>query len=264
VFFATNWIAHESFRPAYAHRADGPVAAEFPASLAAELDAGEIPDELRRASKAQYVELSSQAVVQASEPGQRWVIWDPEGADRWAVVREGDRIAQRAWDNWYEYENSYWTGGRAAGVDRGETSIAVYAFHVLVGHHGIFSLTPVWLLSFAGALMFLSGRSIELRGFATVAAAISVVVLTFYIFRPLADRNYGGVTNGLRWSFWLIPLWLILMLPAADAICSRRGRFAVALALLLISVVSVNYQPLNPWSHPWVFDYWTYLGWIEY
>jgi hypothetical protein len=180
------------------------------------------------------------------------------------VVQEDDAVTLRVWDNWYDFENSYWTSGRAAGVDRGEPSIAVYAFHVLIGHHGILSLTPVWLLSLAGAVLLLIGRTGELRGFAAMAAAVTVLVLAFYIFRPLADRNYGGVTNGLRWSFWLIPLWLIVMLPAADAACSRRGRLTLALALLLISVISVNYKPLNPWSHPWLFDYWSYLGWIEY
>ena len=59
-------------------------------------------------------------------------------------------------DNWYDYTyerngrtiESYWKN--PAGVDRGEPSREVYAFNVLVGHHGIFSLTPVWLLSVAG------------------------------------------------------------------------------------------------------------------
>jgi hypothetical protein len=263
-FFATNWIAHESWRPPYAHRSDGPVAEKLPAILADALDAGQVPGELRSASEADGVELSAQTVVEVSQPGRRWVIWDPDGADRWAVAREAERIEVRFWDNWYDYENSYWTSGRAAGVDRGEPSIAVYAFHVIVGHHGIFSLTPVWLLAVVGAVMLVRQRPRDLRGFAAMAAAITIVVLAFYIFRPLADRNYGGVTNGLRWSFWLIPLWLILMLPAADAACSRRRWFAAALLLLLVSVISVNYKPLNPWSHPWLFDYWTYLGWIDY
>jgi hypothetical protein len=149
-------------------------------------------------------------------------------------------------------------------VDRGEQSVAVYALHVLIGHHGVFSLTPVWLLSAAGAAMLLTRGRRELRGFALMTLLLTVVVLAFYISRPLEDRNYGGVTNGLRWSFWLIPLWLIVMLPAADAAGARPRWLAVALGLLLISVLSANYQPLNPWSHPWLFDYWTYIGWIEY
>jgi len=64
-------------------------------------------------------------------------------------------------DNWYRYtytidgveRTSYWQNRQ--GIDRGETSKAVYAMHVLVGHHGVFSLTPVWLLSFAGMAIWL-------------------------------------------------------------------------------------------------------------
>ncbi|MEZ6071330.1 MAG: hypothetical protein R3C10_13925 [Pirellulales bacterium] len=62
-------------------------------------------------------------------------------------------------DNWYDYEyevngrvrQSYWKDRQ--GVDRGEPSRAKYALHVLVGHHGIFSLTPVWLLAIPGVWM---------------------------------------------------------------------------------------------------------------
>jgi hypothetical protein len=122
----------------------------------------------------------------------------------------------------------------------------------------------VWLLSAGGAAMLLARRRSELRGFALMTVLLTVVVLGFYISRPLIDRNYGGVTNGLRWSFWLIPLWLIVMLPAADAVAARRRWQWLALAFLLVSVLSVNYNPLNPWSHPWLFDYWTYMGWIKY
>ena len=38
-------------------------------------------------------------------------------------------------------------------IDQGEPSRALYAFHVLIGHHGILSLTPVWLLSAVGLAM---------------------------------------------------------------------------------------------------------------
>jgi hypothetical protein len=72
------------------------------------------------------------------------------------------------------------------------------------------------------------------------------------------------VTSGLRWLFWFTPLWLLAMLPALDSLAgSRWGRIA-ALVALAISVFSVHYAAMNPWSHPWLFDYWTRLGWIAY
>ncbi len=34
----------------------------------------------------------------------------------------------------------------------------MYALHVLVGHHGIFSLTPIWLLSVLAGIVLLLAR----------------------------------------------------------------------------------------------------------
>ena len=67
-------------------------------------------------------------------------------------------------DNWYDFTyqrngrevESYWK--HPAGIDRGEPSPKVYALNVLVGHHGIFSLTPVWLLSLAGMFLWMWPR----------------------------------------------------------------------------------------------------------
>jgi hypothetical protein len=57
---------------------------------------------------------------------------------------------------WYEYEGSHWRvppGQVKRGIDfagrNGETK-AAYALHLLVGHHGVFSLTPIMLLAAAG------------------------------------------------------------------------------------------------------------------
>jgi hypothetical protein len=60
---------------------------------------------------------------------------------------------------WYEYEGSHWRvppGQRKAGIDfarrNGETR-PTYAIHLLLGHHGLFSLTPIMLLAVAGMLI---------------------------------------------------------------------------------------------------------------
>jgi hypothetical protein len=34
--------------------------------------------------------------------------------------------------------------------------------------------------------------------------------------------------------------------------------------MLIVSVFSAFYAIDNPWSHPWIFDYWTAMGWIDY
>jgi hypothetical protein len=136
--------------------------------------------------------------------------------------------------------------------------------HVLVGHHGIFSLTPVWLLSALGTLLWLvQKRDRRLRELALLIGAITVVCTAFYLARPPIDRNYGGMTSGFRWVFWLAPLWLVVMLPAADLMARRRWTRGVALAMLLVSVLSVCYPTWNPWTQPWLMDAMQSMGWLR-
>ena len=172
-------------------------------------------------------------------------------------------------DNWYAYEyerngrtiQSYWQN--RVGIDRGEASAGTYALHVLVGHHGIFSLTPVWLLSIVGLGLWLwKPPDRNVRELAVLIAAVSAVCLVFYLARSQGDRNYGGMTSGFRWMFWFAPMWLVAMVPAADALSGRRWTRALALGLLVVSVLSASYPTWNPWTHPWLLDYLHYLGWI--
>lgn len=193
--------------------------------------------------------------------------------------------------NWYNYDyyvgkvkkQSYWSRdpeslARRSVIDRGEPSRPRYMFHCLVGHHGIFSLTPLWLLSVAGTLMMFRRRKDAAEAGSSTAAeprlpasfsalGILVAVLSvtcivyFTVIQREENRNYGGGTSGLRWTFWLIPLWLIAMLPAADWISQRRWARAVTGVLLALSVMSASYPIWNPWSHPWISQWMSYAGW---
>ena len=141
-------------------------------------------------------------------------------------------------DDWYQFtytrpgdpkeHDSYWSEPK--GIDLGEPSPAVYALHALIGHHGIFSLTPIWLLAIPGVVMLGWRRRLRLRDLALLIAVVSIVCVGFYLFvvKPL-DRNYGGMTSGLRWVFWMAPLWLLAVLPAADWLALRRWGRGIAL-----------------------------------
>jgi hypothetical protein len=165
-------------------------------------------------------------------------------------------------DDWYHFtytingreRASYWTS--PSGVDQGEPSPEVYAFNVLVGHHGIFSLTPVWLVSLAGFGIWTGRR--DRRALALAIGLLTVVCVAFYLSRPQIDRNYGGMTSGLRWMFWFAPLWLVLLLPAADWLSGRRWGRGLALVLLGLSVLSASYPTWNPWTSPWLMNAWTF------
>jgi hypothetical protein len=181
-----------------------------------------------------------------------------------------DRAGGESWnpDNWYDYAirlpdgrllQSYWRAPR--GVDRGEPARITYAWHVIAGHHGILSLTPAWLLVIPGLALLAARRRHGAADLAAAIAGVSVVVIVFYILRPQPDRNYGGMTSGFRWVFWLAPLWVAATVPAADVLGrSRAGRIA-ACVLLGLSVVSVAYPTWNPWTSPWIEQWMIHAGW---
>ena len=294
-----NYAAHGEWRPAYANRADGPVIAtieETPWRASTNVSARVAPalrDVLREAG----IEVSARAThrpVNAAATGAtatiaadtnaansnaansnaansnaadtkaaaRWTLWDPETHRRWAVVATDGGWECREWRNWYDYEGTYWTPERLRGVDRGEPSRVAYLFHATLGHHGVLSVTPVWLLSVVGGWLAWRRGSWPLRLLAALAALLTVVCMSFYVARPLIDRNYGGVSCGFRWLFWLIPLWCLPMAAAADSLLrSRWGRFAAA-GLLGASVFSAAWSATKPWSHPWIYEYWASLGWL--
>ncbi|RLS31244.1 MAG: hypothetical protein DWH80_07140 [Planctomycetota bacterium] len=170
-------------------------------------------------------------------------------------------------DNWYRYSitltngktlESYWTNPK--GTDRGEPSQGLYAVHSLVGHHGIFSLTPAWLLLIPGLVMLSRSCDREHRRAATAIALVSLVVIAFYLSRGQPDRNYGGMTSAFRWVFWLAPLWVAAIVPVADKLSGcNRGR-ALGLLLLGSSVMSAAYPSWNPWVHPWLYHFMVHIG----
>jgi hypothetical protein len=190
---------------------------------------------------------------------------------------------------WYQYAGSYWTNteGQKHGIDWATEGKGLYAFHWLVGHHGLFSLSPIYLLGVAGMLRS-TGKSVQtLRGRRTnenapgsgagrrfsleslsdadllglLALVLTSVVVGFYVY---TSNNYGGWTSGPRWLMWLSPLFLLAMLPAADALARSKGGRACGYVLLALSVASVSYPAWNPWRHPWLYDILDSRGWIGY
>ena len=85
----------------------------------------------------------------------------------------------------------------------------VYEFHTTLGHRGLLSLTPIWLLTIPGLAIWLKSGERDLRILAALIVLLTATCLAFYISRDQIDRNYGGVASGLRWMFWFTPLWLL-------------------------------------------------------
>jgi hypothetical protein len=184
---------------------------------------------------------------------------------------------------WYEYEGSYWRKPVPGQVRRGidwaytQESRGTYALNLLIGHHGLFSLTPLWLLALVPMVCSLwhfkkrcqraqqpdLGNSLPYLPWflAPLTLGLTIVVVGFYAVK---SNNYGGFTNGLRWLMWLTPLWLMCLLPCADWLGKWKCGRGLAYLCLAISVLSANYSPWNPWRHPWLYELFMALGWPGY
>lgn len=271
-FFGTNYLAHGEWRPAYSHRGDGYVAAVVQGDFADDLNASRLPGPIREAAKKsfefEFPTIEIGAWPSTSKEETRWVVRDQVSATQFSVVQvKKDNFEIRHWDNWYDYPNSYWLASNAdqkSAVDRGQQSLELYAFHILFGHHGIFSLTPIWIIGFAGMFSLMFGAKIagryQMRWLGLMGVSITLVVIAFYLARPPMDRNYGGVTSALRWLFWLAPIWLVSMLPVVDWLARTKWGQAACFVLLFISAVSAMYSMNNPWVHPWLYEVWDATG----
>lgn len=169
-------------------------------------------------------------------------------------------------NTWYRYPGSHWLKAddpNARGIDFNKQSPAVYAFNLLLGHHGWFSLTPVWLIALVGLIgMARSTGEVRIRLMGRLALAVSLVVFAFYLTRT-KSYNYGGNTAAARWLIWLTPLWLFGLLAGAERLAgSKWGRWLAA-ALLGFSVLSAFY-PTNPWRSPWLLQLAEALDWVHY
>jgi hypothetical protein len=164
----------------------------------------------------------------------------------------------------YLYEGSLWkTPLDLDAFNDHPEPYAVYFFHMTLGHHGVLSLTPIFFFSVWGAARLIksgglpgsvaAGKTQPMVALAYLTTVLTIVVLAFYTWNPKA-RNYGGSTQGLRWLFWMIPLWLLLLPKGVELGETRNWVRRLALLALAASVMSVGYAIRNPWTHPWILD----------
>lgn len=258
-FFAANWFAHHSLIPPYAHRLHNnpSVAADNQPTTPSVT-----PPTPAAANPTPTATNSSPATTAAP-------VADADHYEGTLKLPTGQTVTLRGnTKNWYDYEftrtdgklvQSYWR--HPEGIDIGEQSIGKYALNVLVGHHGIFSLTPLWLLILPGLLVMAFGAEYRMPALSASIALISITCITFFILLPVDERNYGGMTSGFRWVFWLTPLWLLAVLPAADKLSRWLVGRLLSYLLLALSVLSASYPVWNPWVQPWLWNLWSYLGW---
>ena len=153
----------------------------------------------------------------------------------------------------YQYQGSYWnTPLHMDWFNQHPEPKPLYLFHMTLGHHGVYSLTPLFLFATLGLLRHLVPR-VRLRALAWLTLALTVAMFAVYMYNPKA-RNYGGSTQGLRWLFWLIPFWFVFLPSGVEAGQERRWYRWLTILALFVSVFSVGYALHSPWSHPWILD----------
>lgn len=271
-FAIINYWAHGDLRPPYAHRSVGELITQVtlatdPSSNSSSSSSSPL-DQLQanrpailQAIGTVAADLSSDSAIQPTRTPDVYEVWDATNQFRYALVIDRGAVKIHHWDDWYDYPNSYWYPDRKQGVDLGEPSRAMYLFHTTFGHHGLFSLTPIWLWIPVGMLaVWRIGtggtwqRLWDLRVQVMCAiVATSLVCFTFYIMRPLEDRNYGGVNCGFRWMHWFVPLWCWLVGQGLIRFSPRIGLWhGLAMLALAISIYSACVPWNNPWTSPWL------------
>jgi hypothetical protein len=137
----------------------------------------------------------------------------------------------------YRYEGSYWVelGTRAAANQLRKDSKGIYVFHSLLGHHGLFSLTPLFFLVPFGLWKAFKQRW-EMRHELAAIVLGSLVIMAFIFVRT---SNYGGICVGMRWFVVFMPLLMVAVFPVLKEAPSNPRLRWVVLALLFLSCLPV-------------------------
>jgi hypothetical protein len=157
----------------------------------------------------------------------------------------------------YKFPGSYWNAPKS--FDALREPKWLYALHVLIGHHGIVSLTPVWLLSWASMARQALTPASRWRGWALWTAATLGISLAYFI---VDTNSYGGGVQGFRWLFWMIPLYLVLLVPELERLPQRAWPWAWG--ALLLSVAAAGHAVYSPWGRSSLHLLFRALGWIDY
>jgi hypothetical protein len=163
----------------------------------------------------------------------------------------------------YEHEGipSYWSNPQ--GLDQNLDSPWMYFVHCTIGHHGLLSLTPIWILTLIGWAGLRRWQDCRPRILLPLGALLTFVVFAFYLSRT-QNYNYGGNSVALRWMLWLAPLWLIAMIPVLDTWGSRRPFQVTSLLLLGASIASASLPGTNPWQPTWLLRLMEQRKWVDY
>jgi hypothetical protein len=141
----------------------------------------------------------------------------------------------------YRYPGSYWNTPR--GLDALDEPKGTYLYNMLLGHHGLLSMTPVLILAVIAVAITVARRGPRLAEALVVGGSL----LASVVFYMLTTENYGGICVGFR---WLLPVTPLVLLFVSDWLATLRTRagWCVFLALLAVSQFHAFSGMTNPWK----------------
>jgi hypothetical protein len=141
---------------------------------------------------------------------------------------------------------------KAGGIDGLREPKWLYAFNALLGHHGLFSMTPLYCFGLWELV-----RSLKQRRFVAESLVVASAVCAFVGFFVFRSSNYGGWCVGMRWFVPIMPLLLLYFGLWLDRV--RVTRLLWALVLLAFSVSCFNVQ--DALTSPFQFSVWH--NWLD-
>ena len=151
----------------------------------------------------------------------------------------------------YHYSGSYWNN--PGGLNSLDESKWAYLFNITLGHHGLFSITPVLILTL---ISFINTTIRKQQFLKKLTWGIMFCSLAVFSFVMVKTDNYGGYCIGLRWFILFMPMWVFLALPTIMTWRKKlAGRITLS-SLLLFSLPAVA-QALywDPYVRGW-FELW--------
>jgi hypothetical protein len=124
---------------------------------------------------------------------------------------------------------------------------------MLIGHHGLFSMTPILVFSAVG-LFWSIRRKLDTLGEAWVVGGVSALVMVFYLFK---SYNYGGWCVGMRWLVPQMGLLLIFLGVWLDQVRIDKRVFSGVLLAFTISAFHAQDALSGP------FQYSRWHNWLE-
>ena len=140
----------------------------------------------------------------------------------------------------------------ASGIDGLREPKLIYAFNVLIGHHGLFSMTPLYVFG-----LYELVRSIKARRLLRESLVCAVTIAAFLGFFILRTRNYGGWCVGMRWLVPIMPLLLLYFGLWVDRVRLSRPLWAIVLVAFSVSCFNVQ----DALSSPYQYSVWH--NWLE-